>query len=219
MTGYTLIPKLILGNKTYSSWSLRGWLPVRQAGLDVTEVVIPLRRPETRAEILKHSPTGKVPTLIADDEPIWDSLAIAETLAERFPDKGLWPAGARARQVARSVTAEMHSGFPALRRDLPMDLGRHHPGHRIGAETQADIGRICDIWRDCRANFGGGGDFLFGDFCIADAFYAPVVTRFRTYDVTLDAVCEAYCAAVTAHPWMQEWSAAAAEEPWVIDFD
>ena len=210
--------KLILGNKTYSSWSLRGWLLAKQAGIAFTEVVIPLRRPETRAEILRYGPAGKVPTLVTDGEAVWDSLAIAETLAERFPDKGLWPADARARQVARSVTAEMHSGFPALRSALPMDLSKHYPGHEVSAEVQADIDRIQAIWRDCRQAFGAGGDFLFGGFSIADAFYAPVVTRFRTYDVTLDEVCEAYCAAVTGHAWMKDWAAAAAEEPWVIDF-
>lgn len=211
--------KLILGNKTYSSWSLRGWLAVRQAGLDVEEVVIPLRQVNTRAEILKYSPAGKVPTLVAGDTPVWDSLAIAETLAERFPDKGLWPADAGARQVARSVSAEMHAGFPALRRSLPMDLRNRYPGHKVSPEVQAEIDRICALWRDCRAVFGGGGDFLFGSFCLADAFYAPVVTRFHTYDVKLDETCTAYCAAVTAHPWMQEWAAAAAEEPWVIEFE
>ncbi len=211
--------KLILGNKTYSSWSLRGWLLAKQAGIPFTEVVIPLRRPETRAEILKYCPAGKVPTLVEDGTPLWDSLAIAETLAERFPDKGLWPADAQARQRARSVTAEMHSGFTALRGALPMDLSKHYPGHQVSAEVQADIDRIQTIWRDCRTNFGADGDFLFGGFSIADAFYAPVVTRFRTYDVKLDEACDAYCTAVTQHAWMKEWAAAAAEEPWVIAFD
>lgn len=215
MTDYTLI----LGNKTYSSWSLRGWLAAKQAGISFKEVVIPLRQSDSRAEILKYSPAGKVPTLLADGTAIWDSLAIAETLAERFPDKGLWPADAQARQRARCVTAEMHAGFPALRGALPMDLSKHYPGHEIAAEVQADIDRVQEIWRDCRAAFGAGGDFLFGAFCIADAFYAPVVTRLRTYDVKLDAVGEAYCAAVMATPWMREWAAAAAEEPWVIDFN
>jgi glutathione S-transferase len=112
----------------------------------------------------------------------------------------------------------MHAGFPALRSTLPMDLSQHYPGHKVTAEAQADIDRIQAIWRDCRATHGSGGDFLFGAFCIADAFYAPVVTRFRTYDVQLDDVCAAYCAAVTAHPWMEEWAAAAAAEPWVIEF-
>jgi glutathione S-transferase len=210
--------KLILGNRKYSSWSLRGWLIARQAGLAFEEVVIPLRQPDTRARILDYSPAGMVPVLVEDGAAVWDSLAIAETLAERFPDRGLWPADPAARRLARSITAEMHSGFRALRMTLPMDLERHHPGHAIAPDIQADIDRIRQIWRDCRAGFGAEGGFLFGDFCIADAFYAPVVTRFRTYEVTLDAVCEAYCAAVTATEAMQEWTAAAAREPWTIDF-
>lgn len=211
-------PQLILGNKRYSSWSLRGWLVARLAGLAPEEVVIPLRREDTRPRLLEYSPAGKVPTLILDGETVWDSLAIAETLAERFPDKGLWPADPAARARARSVTAEMHAGFPALRRALPMDLGAHFPGHALAAEVQADVDRIQAIWRDCRGRFGAGGDFLFGAPSIADAFYAPVVTRFRTYDVKLDPASEAYAVAVTAWPLMQDWAAAAAEETWVIDF-
>jgi len=212
------IPKLILGNKRYSSWSLRGWLVARLAGLAPEEVVIPLRRDDTRRRILEYSPAGKVPILILDGEAVWDSQAIAETLAERFPNRGLWPADPVARAQARSVTAEMHAGFPALRRALPMDLGAHFPDHPISAEVQAEVDRVQEIWRDCRARFGAGGDFLFGAPSIADAVYAPVVTRFRSYDVKLDRVSEAYCAAVTAWPLMQDWAAAAAEETWVIDF-
>ncbi len=215
MADYTLI----LGNKTYSSWSLRGWLIVKQAGIAFEEVVIALRKPDTRAAILKYSPAGKVPTLIENGEAIWDSLAIGEYLAERFANRGLWPSDPAARRLARCVTAEMHSGFPALRAALPMDLSKHYPGHAVSAEVQTDIDRIRDIWRDCRGRFGGDGDFLFGDFCIADAFYAPVVSRFRTYDVELDEVSEAYCAAVTAWPAMREWAEDAAKETWVIDFD
>lgn len=214
MTDYTLI----LGNKTYSSWSLRGWLVARQAGIAFKEVVIPLRQPDTRAQILHYSPTGKVPTLLADGEAVWDSLAIAETLAETYPAQGLWPSDPAARRLARCVTAEMHAGFQALRSALPMDLSKHYPDHPVSPEVRADIDRIQAIWRDCRGRFGKTGDFLFGAFCAADAFYAPVVTRFRTYDVQLDAVSEAYCAAIDAHPWMREWAAAAAEESWAIDF-
>lgn len=214
--------KLILGNKTYSSWSLRGWLAVRLAGLAVEEVVIFLHKPQTRAEILKYNPAGKVPTLVIDGEPVWDSLAIGEYLAERFPDKRLWPAEAAARRLARCVVAEMHSGFPALRAALPMDLSKHRPGHQVSAEVQADIDRVQAIWRDCRERFGQGKDgdagFLFGKPSLADAFYAPVATRFRTYDVKLDDVAEAYCAAIEAWPLMREWAAAAAEETEVIDF-
>lgn len=210
--------KLILGNKTYSSWSLRGWLLARLAGLDFDEEVIPLRLPDTRARILSYSPAGKVPILFDGDEPIWDSLAIAETLAERFPDKDLWPRDPAARRLARCITAEMHAGFPALRGALPMDLSKHYPGHALSAEVQADIDRIQALWQDCRRRFGNGGDFLFGAPGIADAFYAPVVTRFRTYDVKLDPIAAAFCEAITAWPLMQEWAAEAAEEPWVIDF-
>lgn len=214
--------KLILGNKTYSSWSLRGWLAVRLAGLDVEEVVIFLRKPGTRAEILRYSAAGKVPALVVDGESIWDSLAIGEYLAERFPEKRLWPADPAARRLARCVSAEMHAGFPALRGALPMDLSKHYPGHKVDAAVQADIDRVQAIWRDCRGRFGqdkeGGGDFLFGQPSLADAFYAPVATRFRTYDVKLDAVGEAYCRTIESWPPMREWSAAAAEETEVIEY-
>jgi glutathione S-transferase len=215
MAGY----RLILGNKTYSSWSLRGWLAARLAGIAFEEVVILLHKPDTRANILKHSPGGKVPALVVDGEVIWDSLAIAEYLAECHPDRGLWPADPAARRLARCVTAEMHAGFVPLRRALPMDLSKRPPKQPLAPEVQADIDRIQQIWRDCRRRFGQGGDFLFGKPSIADAFYAPVVTRFRSYDVTLDAVAEAYCRAVTAWPLMQEWAAAAAEETEVLVFD
>lgn len=211
--------KLILGNKTYSSWSLRGWLAARLAGIDFEEVVIFLYKPDTRAEILKHSPAGKVPTLVVDGEPVWDSLAIAEYLAETRPDKGLWPADPAARRLARCVTAEMHAGFQALRKTLPMDLSRRAPKESLAPEVQADIDRIQAIWRDSRRRFGASGGFLFGKATIADAFYAPVVTRFRSYEVALDEVAEAYCRTVTEWPLMQEWAAAAAEETEVIAFD
>lgn len=215
MPAYTLV----LGNKTYSSWSLRGWLAARLAGIDFEEVVIPLRKPDTRRTILQYSSAGLVPILLVDGEPVWDSLAIAEYLAETCPEKNLWPNNPEARRAARSVAAEMHAGFRNLRMAMPMDLRRHYPGHQVAAEVQADIDRIQSIWRDCRGRFGKGGDFLFGEASIADAFYAPVVTRFRTYDVKLEPVCEAYCRTVSAWPPMQEWTAAAAEETEVIAFN
>lgn len=215
MTDY----RLILGNKTYSSWSLRAWLVARLADIAFEEVMIPLRKAGTRREIQKYSMAGKVPTLLVDGEPVWDSLAIAEYLAEQYPGKGLWPADPAARRVARCVTAEMHAGFQALRNALSMDLSRHEPGREVAADVEADIGRILQIWRDCRKSFGAGGDFLFGRACIADAFYAPVVTRFRTYGVQMDDVSAAYARAVTVWPAMQEWTAAAAEETEVIAFD
>jgi len=210
--------KLILGNKTYSSWSLRGWLAARLAGIDFEEVVIFLYKPGSREAILSHNPAGKVPTLVVDGEPVWDSLAIAEYLAETCPDRGLWPADPAARRLARCVTAEMHAGFQALRKALPMDLNRR-AAKTLAPEVQADIDRVQAIWRDCRGRFGKGGDFLFGQPTIADAFYAPVVTRFRSYEVTLDPVAEAYCRTITDWPLMQEWAAAAAEETEVLVYD
>lgn len=207
---------LVIGNRTYSSWSLRAWLALKATGAPFREVVIPLRRPETRTSILEHSPSGRVPVLKADGLEVWDSLAIGEVLAESFPDAGLLPEDRHARAVARSVIAEMHSGFAPLRQHMPMDLKRSRPGHGRTAEVEADISRIAGIWRDCRARFGAGGPFLFGGFGLADAFYAPVVTRFETYGVELDTVCRAYADAVLALPAMQEWRRDALAEPWVL---
>ena len=209
---------IVLGNKNYSSWSLRGWLAVAQSGLTFDEVVIPLRQPETKAEILRHSPSGKVPALIAGDQVIWDSLAIGEYLAERCPEAGLWPTDPAARARARAVTAEMHSGFPALRYHMPMNITGRHPDLGRTPEVAQDIARIEEIWQDCRASFGAGGAFLFGAFCLADAAYAPVVSRFATYQVALGPVAAAYRDAVLAWPALVDWSQAAAAEPWTIDF-
>lgn len=207
---------LVVGDKNYSSWSLRGWLPLKQTGIDFEEIVVPLMSPETRSTILAHSPSGKVPLLKYGEDTVWDSLAIAEYLAEHFPDAGLWPADPAARAVARSVTAEMHAGFMALRRALPMNLRAHFPGHPHAADVDADIARVQALWRDCRSRFGAGGPFLFGRFTVADAFYAPVVGRFRSYDVPLDPVCQAYADAVWQAPAMQEWVAAALAETHII---
>lgn len=210
---------IVLGNKAYSSWSLRGWLPLALCGVPFEEVVIPLRREDTKSRILEASSAGKVPVLKTPEGPIWDSLAIAEYLAERFPEAGLWPSDPLARARARAVTAEMHSGFPDLRNECPMDVRADHSGRLLSEGTQRDIARICEIWRDCRARFAAGGDFLFGAFGIADAFYAPVVSRFVTYGVELDPVCAAYRDAVIAKPEMQNWIEAGRAEPWVIDFE
>lgn len=210
---------LILGNRIYSSWSLRGWLLVRQAGLAVEEIVIPLRTPDTATEIAKHSPSGKVPTLVVGDLTVWDSLAIAEYCAEQAPDAGLWPANAAARAVARSVSAEMHAGFQALRGAWPMNLKRKGPTLAPDAAVAADIARISAIWADCRARFGhgrSGGPFLFGDWCAADAMYAPVVSRFVSYGAPLGPQATAYCTAVMNHPLMREWSESASTETWAI---
>jgi glutathione S-transferase len=208
---------ITIGNKNYSSWSLRGWLALKQTGAAFAEVVVPLDRPDTKERILAAGPSGRVPVLRHGTLTIWDSLAIGEYLAERFPQAGLWPADAEARAVARAVTAEMHAGFAALRDHMPMDLRGHYPGLGRGPGVAEDIARVLDIWEDCRARFGRGGDYLFGGFSLADAAYAPVVTRFVTYEVSLEGPAAAYRDAVLAWPALEAWTAAARAEPWVIE--
>lgn len=207
---------IVLGNKAYSSWSLRPWLALKQTGEPFEEVVIPLRQPDTKERILAHSPAGKVPVLRHGDRVVWDSLAIGEYLAETFPAAGLWPDDAHARAVARSVSAEMHAGFAPLRTHMAMNLKERLPGTGRTPEVDADIARIVALWTDARARFGRGGLFLFGRFSIADAMYAPVVTRFDTYGVELPPAARAYADAVLDLPAMREWTAAAKAEPWVL---
>lgn len=208
---------LVIANKAYSSWSLRAWLALKLTGAAFAEVVIPLDRPETAAAIAHHTPSGKVPVLRDGPLAVWDSLAIVEYLAERFPEAGLWPEPSDARAHARSVCAEMHAGFQALRQNMPMNVRVAKPGRGRTPEVALDIARIQDLWRDCRARHGAGGPFLFGRFSAADAFYAPVVTRFITYAVALDPVSQAYADAILAWPAIAEWTAAARAEPWVIE--
>jgi glutathione S-transferase len=203
---------LVIGNKNYSSWSMRPWLVLRQADVAFREVRIPLYWPESAAELSAWSPSGKVPALHDGEIRVWDSLAICEYLAERFPEKQLWPADPAARAVARSVSAEMHAGFAALRTQMSMNIRARYPGMGRTAESLADIGRIVTIWTDCRAQFGSGGDFLFGRFSIADAMYAPVALRFQTYGVTLAGAAKAYADAVLALPALHEWVADAVAE-------
>ncbi|WP_207458008.1 glutathione S-transferase family protein [Azospirillum sp. SYSU D00513] len=207
---------LVIGNKAISSWSLRPWLALKQTGQAFDEIVITLRQPDTAARILEHSPSGKVPALMHGDRTVWDSLAICEYLAETFPDARLWPDDAHARAVARAVSAEMHSGFAALRGSMSMNLKHRFLGEGRTPATEADIARIARIWTDARARFGQEGPFLFGRFSIADCMYAPVVTRFDTYGVALDPVCADYCRAVRELPAMREWTEAALAEPWDI---
>jgi Glutathione S-transferase len=210
---------LVIGNKAFSSWSLRPWLALKHTGRPFAEIVIPLRQPDTAARIREHSPSGRVPCLRHGDRVIWDSLAICEYLAETFPEAKLWPDDAHARAVARSVSAEMHGGFMALRTHMSMDLKAMLPGAGRNAESEADIARVTTLWRDSREQFGKAagqdeGPFLFGRFSIADAMYAPVVTRFITYGVELDATGRAYVDAVMNLPAMKDWVAAAKAEPW-----
>lgn len=208
---------LIIGNRNYSSWSLRAWLALRAAGIDFDEVVIPLDLPDTKAHIRSFSTAGRVPVLRHDDLVVWDSLAICEYVSELVPDARLWPEDRDARAVARSVCAEMHSSFESLRAALPMNIRADRPGIAVSEETKADIDRICAIWADCRRRFGDAGPFLFGHFTIADAMFAPVVTRFHTYRVEVGDQDWNYMEAVRSLPAMYEWLAAAAAEPWVLE--
>jgi glutathione S-transferase len=195
---------LVIGNKNYSSWSLRPWLAMKVLGIPFEEKRVPLYGPDSKRELLQYSPAGKVPCLVDGELRVWDSLAILETLAERHP--GLWPAEATLRARARSVSAEMHSGFPNLRQHMSMNVRKRHPGKGRTPEVLAEIARIVEIWSECR------GPFLFGPFCAADAMYAPVVLRFRTYEVELPAACRAYADAVLALPALQEWMRDAGRE-------
>lgn len=206
--------KLIIGNRNYSSWSLRPWLVLKHIGVPFEEELIPLEHLDTATRISRYSAAGRVPVLLDAGLAVWDSLAIAEYLNEKFPEARLWPEDAAARAVARSVSAEMHSGFPDLRNDLPMRLRSRFAARPLRKQAQADVVRIQAIWCECRARFGsrGRGPFLFGAFGIADAMYAPVVSRFRTYAVPLDATCAAYADAVWSLPALREWAAAAEKE-------
>ncbi|MGO4412737.1 MULTISPECIES: glutathione S-transferase N-terminal domain-containing protein [Cupriavidus] len=204
--------KLVIGNKNYSSWSLRPWLLLRQAGIAFEEIPVRLGTPGFAAQIAQYSPAGKVPTLVDGDVTVWDSLSISEYLAERFPEKALWPADPAARALARSVCAEMHSGFANVRNQLPMNVTAVLPGCGWNVAVQREVERIATIWTDLRTRFGAEGPFLFGTFSVADAFYAPVVSRFATYGIHLPETAKQYADFILALPAMQEWIAAAREE-------
>ena len=207
---------LVIGNKNYSSWSLRPWIAMKVAGIAFDEKVIPLYEPGSREEVLKYSPAGKVPVLIDGEAHVWESLAILEHLAEKFPAAGLWPKDAAARSHARVVASEMHAGFTALRRNCPMNMWLPPKARPLPDEVTPDVARIETLWADCRARFGKGGAFLFGAFGAADAMYAPVVARFHNYGIPVSDVARAYMDAVTALPAWKEWCAAALKEPWVM---
>lgn len=210
---------LVVGTKNYSSWSLRPYLALAHTGQPFEEVVIQLGEPDTTQQILQHSPSGRVPLLKHGELSIWDSLAICEYLAETFPEAKLWPQDKAARAVARAVTAEMHSGFTALRSNMNMNIRARRPGAGRAPGVAEDIARIQAIWKDCRGRFGQGGPFLFGAFSIADAFYAPVVTRFVTYGVELEPVCAAYRDAVLALPSLQKWTEAGKHEKPIAKYE
>jgi glutathione S-transferase len=209
--------RLVIGNKNWSSWSLRPWLAMARIGVPFEETNIRLRQADSRAQLLQHSPSGLVPTLFDGDLAIWDSLSILEYLAEQHPEAQLWPRESQARAIARSVSAEMHSGFQALRQTCPMELLARKPMTAVPAEVEADIRRIVALWRECRGRFGAGGLFLFGRFTAADAMYAPVASRFRTYIPELaaygdDGTAQAYVETIFAMPEMGAWSEGARAE-------
>ena len=208
---------LVIGNKAYSSWSLRPWLALRHIGACFDEVVIPLRQATTKSAILEHSTAGKVPVLHHGDVTIWESLAICEYLAELHPTAGLWPELPSVRAVARSAATEMHGGFPEIRKAFPMDLKRPVTVRPVPTEAAAEVSRLTGLWRTLRAR-APEGPFLFGRFSIADAMYAPVCTRLNTYGVSLDPVCRAYVDAILAMPAMMDWRQAALAEPWEIAY-
>jgi glutathione S-transferase len=206
---------LTISSKNYSSWSLRGWLLAKFSGVPFVEQMVPPDDPSARAEILLLSPSILVPCLNHNGLEIWDTLAIGEYLHELRPEAGLLPADTAARARCRSICGEMHSGFSALRSALPMNLKGHFPKFKVWSRAEGDIERVTKIWRDCLAE--SGGPFLFGGISMADAMYAPVTTRFQTYDVRVDPVSAAYCKRILALPEMVEWIAAAREEVEDID--
>jgi glutathione S-transferase len=211
--------KLIIGNKNYSSWSFRPWIAMKVAGIAFEEEVISLEAADFKARVTKVSGTGKVPALVDGDVRVWESLAILEYLAERFPAARLWPSEPAARAKARAIAAEMHAGFVPLRRALPMNMWRPVRKRELTPEAQSNVRRIEAMWADCRRHHGMGGTFLFGAFGAADAMYAPVVARFHTYAVEIGAEARAYVDAVMALPAWHEWRAAALKEPWVLPED
>jgi glutathione S-transferase len=208
---------LVIGNKNYSSWSLRPWLVLRHFNIPFEEVRIPLYRKDTADSLSRWSPTGLVPILKHGDLTIWDSLAICEYVQDLHPDMPMWPKEMGARAVARSVSAEMHSGFTALRHSMPMNCRLTFPGKGLNDDSCADIQRITSIWRECRKKYGKGGAMLFGEFTIADAMYAPVAQRFRVYGVRLDETSDAYVSAIQSLSEMKEWIASAKDEVEVLE--
>jgi glutathione S-transferase len=211
--------KLVIGNKNYSSWSLRPWILLRQAGIAFEEEQLTFGTAEFKTRVRKYSAAGKVPLLIDGDLVVWDSLAIAEYVAEKFPGKGLWPAPAAARAVARSACAEMHSGFQDLRSRMTMNCQVHLTNVLFDKKVRREVARIVELWQDCRQRFGADGPFLFGRFGVADAFFAPVTIRFTNYAVELPPVARQYVDTIQALPAMQEWIAAARAETTFYDED
>ncbi|CAM5200992.1 glutathione S-transferase [Bosea thiooxidans] len=213
--------KLLIGNKCYSSWSLRAWLIMRAKGIGFTEKLVPLDEPGFKATIFADAPGsgGTVPTLVDGDVAVWETLAIVEYLHETHPQAGIWPGDKAARAHARAASSEMHAGFTALRSACPMNLGKRFSARDRGPAVASDVERLTALWRQARERFGAAGPFLYGEFSAADAMYAPVVTRLDTYGIAVDAVAQAYMKAVLALPAYREWLAAALAEPWIVAQD
>ncbi|MEP2235848.1 MAG: glutathione S-transferase family protein [Alteripontixanthobacter sp.] len=214
--------KLIIGNKNYSSWSLRGWLAAKQSGLSFEEIIVPMFGEAWEAQKQASDgglqPShGKVPILWDGDTVIWDSLAIMEYLSDKVGRDRFWPKDDTARGMARAMVAEMHSAYASLRAECPMNIRKRFDGVQLSAATQQDILRILGLWAEARSRFGSGGPFLFGTFGAADVFYAPVVSRFISYQVQVPGFAASYMQAVWEHEWMQGWIAASEEEEWVIE--
>ncbi len=212
-TGY----QLVLGDKNYSSWSLRPWLLMRMFDIPFEEINVDIYNKGARARVLEHSPSGKVPALTAGSLTIWDTLAIMEYLAETHPELAIWPKEREARAMARVVSAEMHSGFENLRSEMPMDMHASKPVGSVSKGVGHDVTRIVEVWRMCRDTYGSGGDFLFGDFCTADAMYAPVCSRFRTYGIDLaaqgdDGTAQIYCDKVLSLKAIEDWMQSGREQ-------
>jgi glutathione S-transferase len=211
--------KLIIGNKNYSSWSFRPWLAMKVGSIDFEEELISLDAPGFKARLTATGGSGKVPVLVDGQVRVWESLAILEYVAERFPSARLWPADAALRAEARAIAAEMHAGFVAVRGELPMNMRRPANSRALSGATQQDIRRIEAIWTTCRTRSSGSGPFLFGAFGAADAMYAPMVSRFHTYSVGVGALAWAYMQEVMALPAWAEWQAAALQESWILPHD
>jgi len=210
---------LVLGNKNYSSWSLRPYLALAHHKIPFEEIVIPLYEGDYKRAIVAHSPAGKVPVLVDDKIAVWESLAILDYLDDKFPKLALWPADPAARANARSISAEMHAGFAALRQACPMNLKRVPRPIALPPQAVADVARVTEIWNEARARFGKGGKFLFGAFSAADCMYAPVATRIRNYSIPVDLVASAYVDAIHALPAFVAWREAGLKEPWTMAYD
>ena len=211
--------KLVIGNKAYSSWSMRPWVVMKAFGIPFAEKLVQLRSADTAANILAHAPSAKVPVLIDGDITVWETIAILEYLAEKFPQHAIWPKDMKARTLARVLAAEMHAGFQPLRQACPMDVTKRFAARGRSPEVAANVARFSGLVKDSRCRFGSNGPFLFGAFSAADGMYAPVCTRMRTWSIALDAATQAYVDAVLAHPAVKEWYAAAAAEPWRLGED